>query len=312
MTRLITRRIVVSIIVLIVVSFITFVIQSFIPGDPARAILGTTGTPQQYTELVKTLHLNEPVAIQYLQYMSHLLRGDLGSSLFNNESVASQLLQRTPVTLSLLVPSTILLAAIGVVLGTLSVTAPRPIARIIDVFSLLGLAMPNFWLALLLVSGFAIAIPLFPAVGYTPLASDPVAWAIGLALPVVALTVAGVANVAKITRDGMLESLNSDYVRTLRASGFTSRSIVWKHGLRNSGISIITILGITFIGALSGSVYVEDVFALPGLGSLIVTATNQHDIPVIQGVALDFTLIVVVLNLITDVAYIMLNPKMRR
>ena len=311
MLRVILRRMLISIPLVLVVSLVTFVLQSFIPGDPARAILGPNGTPEQYEALRLGMHLDDPVLVQYGRYMSGLLHGDLGSSLFNQEPVAQSLANRFPVTLSLLIGSTVLCAVIGVLLGLLSVVLGGVMSKVVDVLSLLGLALPNFWVALLLVSAFAVAIPLFPAIGYVPFANSPNAWATSLVLPVIALSIGGLATVAKMTRDGIATALEKDYIRTLKACGISSRSLILKHALKNSGVSIVTVIGLTFVGALSGSVFVENVFSLPGLGSLVITATNQHDIPVIQGVALAFTLVVVVVNLLVDITYSWLNPKVR-
>ncbi|WP_454299529.1 ABC transporter permease [Salana multivorans] len=292
-------------------SLVTFLIQSLIPGDPAAAILGPNGTPDQYEELRRSMHLDQPVLAQYGNYMAGVLRGDLGRSLFNQEPVAHSLAARLPVTLSLLVLSLVVVAVVGTALGVASVAAGGRTARAVDALSLLGLALPNFWIALVLVSVFAVAIPLFPAVGYVSFVDSPNAWATALVLPVTALAIGGLATVAKVARDGVSTAMESDYTRTLRACGISRRSLLWRHALKNSGVGIATVLGIAFIGALSGSVFVETVFALPGLGSLVVEATARHDIPVIQGVALAFTLIVIVVNLVVDLSYAWFNPKIR-
>lgn len=285
--------------------------QSLIPGDPARAILGPNGTPEQYEALRRELHTDQPVLVQYGAYMARLLQGDLGSSLFNHEPVAHSLAARLPVTLSLLVLSLLVVAVVGIALGMASVAAGGWVSRIVDVISLLGLALPNFWIALVLVSLFAVTIPLFPAVGYVPIDVSLNGWATSLVLPVTALAIGGLANVAKVARDGVAGAMESDYIRTLRACGVPRGSLLWKHALRNSGVTLVTVLGVAFVGALSGSVFVENVFALPGLGSLVVNATAQHDIPVIQGVALAFTVIVVIVNLVVDLTYAWINPRLR-
>lgn len=311
MLRIILRRLAISIPLILVVSLVTFLIQSLIPGDPAAAILGPNGTPEQYEELRRSMHLDQPVLAQYGNYMAGVLRGDLGRSLFNQEPVAHSLAARLPVTLSLLVLSLVVVAVVGTALGVASVAAGGRTARAVDALSLLGLALPNFWIALVLVSVFAVAIPLFPAVGYVSFVDSPNAWATALVLPVTALAIGGLATVAKVARDGVSTAMESDYTRTLRACGISRRSLLWRHALKNSGVGIATVLGIAFIGALSGSVFVETVFALPGLGSLVVEATARHDIPVIQGVALAFTLIVIVVNLVVDLSYAWFNPKIR-
>lgn len=311
MLVIILRRLLISVPLLLLTSVITFVLQALIPGDAARAIVGIGGSTENYARVRQALHLDLPLYEQYARYLGNALHGDLGRSIFSGEPVVQTLATRVPVTLSLLLGATLLCALAGVLLGVVSAKGSGWFARLVDVLSLLGLALPNFWLALLLISAFAIAVPLLPAIGYTPFASSPVSWAASLVLPVVALSLGGVAQVAKITRDGLADAMQKDYIRTLRAAGVSEASLVWKHALKNSGVTIVTVLGLGFVGALSGSLFVENVFVLPGLGSLVNDATNQHDVPVIQGVALAYTLIVIVVNLLVDICYATLNPRVR-
>lgn len=311
MLRLITRRVVVSIPLLLVTSLITFVLESFIPGDAARAIVGANGTNQAYDQVRQSLHLDQSLVTQYLDYLGNAVHGNLGTSLFTGVPVAASLISRLPPTLALIIGSTLVCTIVGVLLGLLGAKTGGATAKAIETVSLLGLALPNFWLGLLMVSAFAIAIPLLPATGYVPFTQSPNLWAASLVLPVVALALAGIANIAKTTRDSVTEAMNSEFVRTLRACGVSESSLLWKHALKNAGVPIVTLVGLQAIGAIAGSLFIENVFALPGLGSLVNTATGQHDIPVIQGVALTYTVIVIVINLITDIAYSLLNPKLK-
>ncbi|GAA1001805.1 ABC transporter permease [Subtercola frigoramans] len=311
MTFIILRRLLLSIPLLFVASIITFVLQAFVPGDPARTLLGLNATPEQYQALRESLHLNEPILTQYWLYLSDALRGQFGTSIFTGEPVVDTIGQRLPVTLSLIVAATLVATIIGVLFGVFSATRGPVVRRLVDVSSLVGNALPNFWVALVLVAIFAIGMGAFPATGYSDLADSPSDWALSLVLPVIALSLGGIALVAKVTRDGMLTTLQLDHIRTLRASGVGRRSLIWKHSLRNSGIAVVTVIGLTLISFVSGSILIENVFALPGLGTLIVTATNKHDVPVVQGLAITFTLIVIVTNLIVDVVYGLLNPKVR-
>jgi peptide/nickel transport system permease protein len=182
----------------------------------------------------------------------------------------------------------------------------------VEVLSLAGIALPGFWVAIILAAVFAVSLRIFPATGYVPPSDSVSRWLWALTLPVVALGLAGVASVAKQTRDSMKDTLARDYIRTLRASGIGQRSIIWKHALRNGAIPVVTVLGLVFVSALSSTVFVEAVFVLPGLGSMAVTATSQHDIPVIEGIALYFTVLVVIVNVLLDIVYGTLNPKVRR
>lgn len=311
MFPILLRRLALSVPLLLVVSAITFLLESFVPGNPARTLLGLNATPEQYAALRAALHLNEPVVTQYWIYLRGVLHGDLGSSLFTDESVLGLIGQRLPVTLALVVGATGLASLVGVLLGVYSATRGRVGRRLVDVVSLLGGALPNFWIALLLVALFAVKLGLFPATGYTPFAQSPGEWANGLVLPVVALAIGGVAMIAKVTRDAMLTTLGLDYIRTLRASGVRPASIVWKHALRGCGLPVVTTIGLTMIAFIPGTILIENVFTLPGLGTTVVDATNQHDLPVVQGVALTFTLLVIVVNLLVDILYGLLNPKVR-
>lgn len=311
MFSVILRRILISIPLLLIVSAITFFLQALIPGDAARAIVGIGGTAENYEKVRDQLHLNLPLWQQYLDYIGNALHGDLGNSIFSGEPVTQTLATRFPVTLALLLGATLLSAIIGILLGALSARVGGWLARVVDVVSLLGLSLPNFWLALLLISTFAIAIPLLPATGFVPFSDSPQLWASSLVLPIIALAFGAIAQVAKITRDGVATSMDRDYIRTLRAAGVGEGSLLWKHALKNTGVSITTVLALGFVGAISGSLFVENVFVLPGLGSLVNDATNQHDIPVIQGVALAYTVMVIVVNLIIDIVYTYLNPSVR-
>src|SRR5207302_6729646 len=191
---------------------------------------------------------------------------DLGTSLFYSQPVTGMLDSRLPVTFSLVIAATLLAAVVGILLGVLSALRGGALGKLVDAISLIGLALPNFFLGLLLVSWFAVAVQLFPATGYVPFTSSPGQWARSLVLPAITLAVPGVAVVAKQTRDSMLDVLGRPFVRTLRASGISQRSIVFKHVLRSAAISVSTVIGLIFIGALSGTVLVESVFAMPGLG----------------------------------------------
>jgi peptide/nickel transport system permease protein len=309
--RLVVHRLAIGIPLVLVASAVTFVLTALVPGDAARAILGVNAPPEAYERLRHQLGLDLPLWEQYARYIGGVFRGDLGTSLGSGEPVWSVLTQRLPVTLSLVVLTTLFCAVVGLVLGTVSAIRGGPLGRMVDVLSLAGLALPSFWVGLVLVTVFAVTLRTFPATGYAPFADSPSRWLWALTLPVVALGLAGVSTVAKQTRDAMLDVLDRDYIRTLRANGVRQRSIVWKHALRNASIPVTTVLGLVFVGLLSGTVFAESVFVLPGLGLQAVSATQQHDVAVIEGIALAFTVIVVLANLAIDLLYGWLNPKVR-
>lgn len=293
------------------VSALTFTLVSLTPGDPARTILGPQGTQEQYEALRTEMGLDQPLPERYVEWLADAVRGDLGTSLFNGESVTSLLGQRLPVTITLVIGGVVCSAVLGVSLGLLSARRRGGIARTVDVLSLVGSAIPSFWFGLVLATLFAVRFGWFPVVGYTPLTESPADWIRSVTLPIATLAVSGIALVAKQTRDAMLQELDKDYVLMLRAHGASEATVQLKHALRNAAVPIITVVGVLMIGLLGGTVLVESVFSLPGLGSLAVTRTLQHDLPVIQGVTVLFAGIVVAVNLVVDLAYAWANPKVR-
>jgi peptide/nickel transport system permease protein len=311
MLRVIGRRLALSVPLLFLVSATTFLLVALIPGDVARTIVGPNATTEQYESLRQSLGLDESLPSRYWDWVSHAAHGDLGQSLFSQEPVSSLLGSRLPVTLSLVIGSTLVATVVGVALGVAGARATGPIGRAVDAVALVGLAIPNFFLGLLLVALFAVSLPLFPATGYVSFADSPVDWLKSLVLPVITLAVPGVAVIAKQTRDAMREAFERPFMRTLRAAGLSKRSLIFRHALRNAAIPVATVVGIVFVAALSGTVLVESVFSMPGLGGLAVEATAQHDVPVILGVAVEFAVIVIVVNLAVDIAYGWLDPRVR-
>lgn len=311
MIRLIGWRVAISVPLLFVVSAIVFLLQSLIPGDAAEEIAGVNSTAAHIAQVRAQLGLNRPVWVQYWHWLDGVLHGTLGSSLTNGQSVTAELAPRLPVTLSLVLGATLVATVVGLLFGIASSRGNRPVRRVTDALSIAGLAIPGFWLALLLISLFSVRLGLLPAIGYVPFTQSPQDWAKSLVLPVVAIALSGVTAVAKQTRESMLDILQRDYIRNLRANGISERSIIFKHALRSAAVPVLTMSGLLFIGALGGAVVIEQVFGLPGLGSAAVTATSTKDIPVIQGVAVYFTLLVIAVNLVIDVIYGLVNPKVR-
>jgi peptide/nickel transport system permease protein len=302
----------------VVISLLTFVLQSLAPGDVAETILkGGSGamaggyTDEQYQQLRHELGLHQPLLVQYWDWLSGALRGDLGTSPVSGLDVTAAIAGRLPVTVSLVLLGTLVTAIVGVGLGVLSAVRGGRLGRLVDVLSLVAFALPNFWLALLLMAVFAVTLGVLPATGFVSFGDSPAGWARSLVLPVTALALSGIATFAKQTRDSMLTALSQDFVRMLRANGASETSIVFRHALRNAAIPVVTMVGLMFIGLFGGAVFIESVFALPGLGRLAVQATNQHDLPLVQGVVVVFTLVVVVTNLVVDLTYGWLDPKVR-
>jgi peptide/nickel transport system permease protein len=209
------------------------------------------------------------------------------------------------------VGATVVSAVVGVAFGVAGALRPGAVDRVVDGVALLGLSVPSFFLGFVLVEWFAVSLRFFPASGYVSFDVSPAGWLESLVLPVVTLSAGGVAVIAKQTRDAMRDVLDRPFIRMLRATGIPRRSIIFKHALRSAAIPVVTIIGLVFVAVLGGSVVVESVFALPGLGSLAVQATTESDLPLIQGIAVYFTVIVIVVNLIVDLAYGFLDPRVR-
>ncbi len=290
---------------------LTFITVAFIPGDPAVRILGAGHTLAQYHALDRKLGLEQPVLVQYWHWLDGLFHGSLGRSLFTSEPVATELRQRVWVTLSLVIGATLVSVVAGVALGVGSALSGGPLGRLLDGVAWLGFALPAFWLGLILVEFFALKIHLLPAEGYVALSQSPGDWARSLVLPVLTLAAAGATGIAKQTRSSMADALGQEYVASLRMAGISERSVVLRHALRNAGLPVITMAGLFFVAMLSGTIVVEQVFVLPGLGGLAVQAATDHDLPVIEGVVVYFTLVVIAVNLLVDLSYAWLNPRVR-
>jgi peptide/nickel transport system permease protein len=301
-----------SLLLLLIVPTVTFFLQGFVPVNIGRSVLGVTATDETVAAFNAKLGLDEPLILRYWHWLTGALHGDLGVSYATLQPVQDILGTRLAVSLSLIIGALIVFTVVGIVLGVLSATGGKIVGTIVDAVSTIGLAVPNFWLAVILVAVFALQFPILPATGYVDPAFDTGLWLSSLVLPVIALAFAGITAVAKQTRDQMLLAIASPYARTLRANGASEASLIYKHALRNASGPVVTVLGIIFVGALSGTVVVENIFVLPGLGSQALNSTLAHDLPVIQGIAVYFTIIVVVVNVLIDIVTTILNPKVRR
>jgi peptide/nickel transport system permease protein len=311
MIGLIARRLLVSVPLVVIVTAISFALMSLLPGSVAETILGTQATPTRIAALNHQLGVDRPLVGQYTHWVWGAIHGNLGTSIADGTPVSATLNQGVEVTVSLVASALLLALALGIAIGTYAAVRPGPHSRAVDGLALVGQAVPSFCVALVLVLVFAVKLRAFPAVGYTSLASSASGWARSLALPATALTVGMVGSVAKQTRASMRETLGRPYIVALRANGIAERRIVLKHALRNAALPVVTVVGLLFVGSLTGAVIIEQIFVLPGLGSALVAATAAHDVPMIQGVAVYLALLVVAVNLVVDLAYAALNPKLR-
>lgn len=314
MLRAVVRWLASSAALLFVVTALSFLLVSLAPGDAAMSILSSqsgTYTPEQYTRMRELLGIDEPLYLRYWHWLQDLLHGSLGQDLFSGQPVSEIIGARLLPSLSVIVGTVLVSAVVGTWLGVLGATRSGPVGRFVDAASLVGLAVPSFWLALLVVELFAVRLNWLPSGGYIDPGRDPAGWLRGIALPVLTLSAGAIAFVAKQTRDSMATVLSMEFVTMLRARGLPTRSILYRHALRNAAIPVVTMLGLLFVNLLSGAVVIEGIFSVPGLGQQAVVATGSHNLPVITGVAFCFTIVVVTVNLLVDLAYRWLNPKVR-
>ncbi|XPP27069.1 MAG: ABC transporter permease [Leucobacter sp.] len=311
MVRVIVRRLLISLPLLVIVSFLTFALVSFTPGDAAYTVLGARATPEQLATVREEMGLDKPLLVQYLTWAGGVIQGDFGNSLLTGQPVVTAIGQRLGPTIALVLISALVSILIAVPLGVISAVRGGPLGGTIDAVSFAGLAIPNFIFALILIPVFAIWLQWLPPSGYVAPHRSLVEWALSLVLPVVALTSGAIGVIAKQTRSAVGDALGREFVAIQRANGFSSGSIVWRHVLRLAAVPILAMVGVMMVGLLSGTVLIETIFAVPGLGGLAVQASAQSDIPMVLGVTVVFTLFVIILNLVLDLCFVLVNPKVK-
>ncbi|BDG61643.1 ABC transporter permease [Caldinitratiruptor microaerophilus] len=306
------RRLLLTIPLLFVVSFVAFGLVHFLPGDPADVILGPEA-PREVKEALRVkLGLNLPLHVQYGRWLARVVQGNLGESLVDGSPVAGLIAQRLPATLELTVLTFAVSTLIAVPLG---VAAAVRRATVVDYLSsgvaLVGLSVPHFWLGMMLILLFAAKLQWLPASGYVPLTQDLRANLMAMALPAMATGLRESGVVARFMRSSLLEVLRSDYVRTARAKGLSERVVIYRHAIRNALVPVITASGLQIAGLLGGLVITETIFVIPGFGRLIVDAIFSRDITVVQGAVLVAAVMVVVVNLVVDVVYSLVDPRVK-
>ena len=311
MLRFILRRLFSGIVLLFVITTIAYVLLYLGGGDIARRILGTSATQANVQAKAASLGLDRPLIVQYIDWLGNALHGDFGASWFTGQPVADAISSRTVVTLSIVIGATVLSAIVAVVLGVWAAVRRGGIDRSVQVLSVLGFAIPGFLIALALVIIFAINLHWFKPTGYIPFTDSPSGWLSTVTLPIIALAIGSIAGVTQQIRGSVIDALRQDYVRTLRSRGLSSSRVIYKHVLRNAGGPALAVLAVQFVGLLGGAVIVEQIFAIPGLGQVSVTATTQGDIPLVMGLVVVTAIIVVVVNLLIDLLQGWLNPKVR-
>lgn len=312
MLKLIGRRVLALIPLLFMVSLIVFLLVTIIPGDPAITLAGENASESRIAEIRANLGLNDPLISQYTSFVGRIVTFDLGSSLFSSSDVFELIKQRAPATISLMVGALMFAVVVGVPAGLLAgARQGKPIDRFVMVGATSGVALPSYFLAILFILFFAVKNSWFPATGYVTPGDGLGDWAKSITLPAIALGTNGAALIARQLRSSLVDVLQQDYIRTARAKGLRSRSVVLKHAFKNSSGPMITVLGIQVAYLLGGTVVIEYIFGIAGLGQLAYSAVIQKDVPLIQGIVMVMALAVVVVNLLIDLAYVYLNPKMR-
>lgn len=312
MPRYIFNRLWQSALTLVLASIVVFIGVRAIPGDPALAMAGEEADPEMVAATRERLGLDKSIVVQYLSFVGNLFRGDLGTSLRTGAPVTDLIGATLPVTLWLATYAIVIAVIVGVLAG---VIAERFRGRwpewIANIFAIVGLSVPNFWLGILAIMYLSVILGWFPASGYVPVLDNPITGLYYLTLPAIILGISLAAVIMRQTRASMIESMGSDYVRTARAKGLGRFRILFRYGLRNSLIVVMTIVGLQLGGLISGAVVTERIFGLPGFGKLTLDAVFTRDYPVIQAVVLVVTLAYILINLAVDVLYSVINPRIR-
>jgi len=312
MLAFIVRRLASTVLVMGLVGVFIFLLLHLSPGDPAAIIAGDNATPEQIAAIRAGLGLNDPLLLQFAHWAARVLGGDLGMSIFSNVPVGTLIGQRIWPTLSLALTTIVLAVTLAISAGVLAAwKAGGWIDRLVMMLSVVSFSMPVFVVGYLLIYGFAIELRWLPVQGYAALTEGLWPWLRHLILPSIALGLAYVALIARITRTSMLDVLAEDYMRTARAKGVATRPMLLKHALKNAGVPIITIIGIGIALLIGGVVVTETVFNIPGIGRLVVDAIAKRDYPIIQGVILVFSGVYVIVNLLVDLSYTLLDPRIR-
>ncbi len=305
MHKYVIKRLLMLIPVILGVSFLVFFIMSMSPGDPARTILGESAPQESVDALREELGLNDPVIVQYVNYMKDLLHGDLGESYKSGRPVFGEIVSRFPATLKLAFWGMIFAVVLSIPIGIISATKQYSLMDSISmVFALLGVATPNFWLGLMLIIGFSLNLRWFPSGGMEA------GWR-SLVLPVITLGTGCMANITRTTRSSMLEVIRQDYIRTAKAKGVSRNKVINKHALKNALIPVVTVIGLQFGSLLGGAVLTEAVFSWPGVGTFLVNSIKAKDTPAVLGCVIVFSICFSIVNLCVDLLYAYIDPRIK-
>lgn len=308
--KFLVRRLLYVIPMLVITTMIVFSFILLIPGDPALTLLGENATPERIAQLRAQLGLDQPILIQYFDWLKSAIQGDLGRSIFTGQLVHEAVFSRLAVTFQLVVVAMIIAVVGGMFFAITSIYFPNSwmdyVARF---FGTLGSAIPNFWLAMLLVLLFSLQLDWVPATGFTSITTNPGDFLKGIILPAFSLGMVGIAQITRHLRSSLMETMSADYVRTAFSKGVTRWQAIFKHGLQNAMLPVVTTIGILFGNMLGATVVIETIFAIPGMGQLAVNSILQRDFTMLQGVVLVMIVMVILINFIVDIVYAILDPR---
>ncbi len=312
MASYIIKRILYAIPVLILVTVIVFSLIHLIPGDPIRIMLGINAKPEQVDALKKELNLDKPVVVQYFLWLKNVATGNFGFSIRSKEPVFKLIMQRLPNTLVLAISALVFSVFFSIILGVIAAYKRNtPLDYGAMIIAVLGVSIPSFWMGIMLILVFAMTFRVLPSMGAVSFLKDPVQSIKHLILPALSLGVVLMGYLTRVTRSQMLDVLNQDYIRTARSKGLKENSVIFIHALKNAMIPVVTVIGIQFAFLMGGDVLIEQIFAWPGIGRLALSSIFNRDYPVVQGVVLVSAVIFVFVNLIVDILYRFLNPKVK-
>ena len=312
LAKMIGKRVVQSCITILLVTLFVFALIQMVPGDPVANYLGATATEEQITYYRHLYGFDRPVIVQYLSWIGGLFRGTMGQSISYQSEIADIILPRLGTTLTMVIPAFIIGTITGILFGIIAAkNRGKAIDSVISFFANIGVSMPMFWLGMMGMLVFALKLRVLPSSGYVPITRDFGGWLSHMIMPIIVLSLGVNAGFVRLTRSSMLEVIRQDYIRTAKSKGLKGKKVIYIHALKNALLPVITLMGLRMGGMLGGSVFVENVFVIPGMGSLLVNAISMQDIPLIQGCVLLIALFTSVVNLITDIIYVLVDPRIK-
>ncbi|MGA9172541.1 MAG: ABC transporter permease [Thermoactinomyces sp.] len=309
---IIIRRLLLAIPVIFLVTLMVFSLMHMLPGDPATVILGQEATPEAVAALRAELGLNKPLIVQYFDWLAGVLHGNLGNSLVDHTPVSELIMQRLPATIELTIGTFIVAILIAIPAGILSAVRPRSLIDYSStLFALGGMSIPHFWLGMMFIVLFAVKLGWLPASGYVPFSDDPLGNLSAMIMPIIATGLRESAVLMRMMRSSLLEVMHADYIRTAYAKGLKERFVILRHALKNALVPVVTTSGLIVAGLLGGLVITESIFSIPGFGKLIVDSIFNRDFVTVQGAILVSALLIVVINLLVDILYFIIDPRMK-